>query len=65
MMKSTFSKILKTVLGMQLALEGTCVSDIKPTVLEALMFAISREIIVSSLVIFSTLFESALVRLMM
>jgi hypothetical protein len=50
-MKSTFSKILKTILGMHLALAGICVSDIKPTVLAALKLAISREIIVCSLVI--------------
>jgi hypothetical protein len=51
-MKSTFSKILKTILGMQLALEGTCVSEINPIVFDALTFAISREIMVISLVIF-------------
>jgi hypothetical protein len=33
------------------------VSDIKPTVFDALTFAISREIIVSSLVIISALFQ--------
>jgi hypothetical protein len=38
-------------LGMHLALEGICVSDIKPTVLEAFKFAISCEIIACSLVI--------------
>src|SRR3972149_6746554 len=56
-MKSAFSKILNTILGMHRALAGTCVSAIKPTVLDALRFAISREIIVSSLVIVPAFFQ--------
>jgi hypothetical protein len=48
---------LKTILGMHFALAGMCVSAIKPTVFDALMFAISCGIMVSSLVISVAFFE--------